>query len=141
MQAPSVLIVEDHDDSSQFFASVARAEGHRVQTASSGAEALRMAEESWPDLILLDLALPGIDGWEVARRIRAVGQERSRPVIIAVTALSQKDCDDAVVAGCDDCLRKPVDPEILRSVFRWFKLWAPKVPPSSLLTGNDPATC
>jgi len=139
MQVPSILIVEDHDDSSQFFASVARSEGHQVRIAIDGAQALRMAEETWPDMILLDLALPGVDGWEVARQIRARGSDRVRPVIIAVTALAPKDCDDAIAAGCDDCLRKPVDPEILRGVFRWFKLWAPKVPPNSLLSGSDPA--
>ena len=133
MPVPSVLIVEDHYDSSEFFASAAKAEGHNVRIAADGADAIRLAAEEWPDLILLDLALPIVDGFEVARQIRALEGNRNRPVIIGVTALSESDCDQALVAGCDDCLRKPVAPEILETLFRWFRMWAPQVPPSAIL--------
>ena len=83
--APAVLIVDDDDDNRYVYASFLRFKGFRVATASSGFEALVATQSSRPDLIILDLAMPGLDGWEVTRRLKEDPTTRDIP-IIAVTA-------------------------------------------------------
>ena len=101
-----VLVVEDDEDIADVLRRSLRQEGHEVRTASDGEEALRMASEFIPDLVVLDLGLPRIDGVEVCRRLRAGGDV---PILI-LTARS--DTDDRVVgldAGADDYLVKPFE--------------------------------
>jgi len=118
--APLVLVVDDHEDSRVIARVVLEAAGLRVCEAACGVEAIDVAVTLQPDVVLLDLILPGIDGWEVARRLR------SNPVaddmaIIALTALAQpEERGRAREAGCDEVLTKPVSPAVIARTVRRF---------------------
>ena len=107
---PQILVVEDEPTVSDVVARYLRREGYAVRTAGDGEEGLRLALHHQPDLVVLDLMLPGIDGLEVCRRLRA---QRPTPVIM----LTAKDEDhEAVVGlslGADDYVRKPFSPSEL----------------------------
>lgn len=86
---------------------------YQLLTAIDGAEGLELVEAARPDLILLDLSLPRIDGWEVARRLKASTELRHIP-IVALTAHAMRDDEaKARASGCDDYLRKPIDEDQL----------------------------
>ena len=106
-----LLVVEDHDELSDFLSRRLRRRGFEVCLARDGREALSLVETERPDLMLLDLNLPLIDGWTVARTLR----ERSNAVpIIALTAHAMSgDRAKALEAGCDEHHAKPVDFERL----------------------------
>ncbi|RQP21953.1 ATP-binding protein [Piscinibacter terrae] len=114
MQEPSawasprkVLIVDDNRDAAESLGLVLEAEGHEVRTAANGEQALRIALEWMPDLVLLDIGLPGMDGYEVARRLRAMDELRGCR-IVALTGYGQpSDRHRAEAAGFDDHLVKP----------------------------------
>ena len=90
----------------------------RVLTAGNGHEALARAREAGPDLILLDLKMPGMDGWEVVRRLKA-DPATARIHIVALTAQSMPgDREAALSAGCDEYMSKPVDLHALLAVLR-----------------------
>jgi DNA-binding response OmpR family regulator len=100
----TVLVVDDEAPLREFVRKNLEARGYGVVTASDGAEALAAAERDAPDLIVLDLMLPVLDGFEVARRVRA----RSGVPILALTALNEpRDEADARAAGVSDYLPKP----------------------------------
>lgn len=105
----SVLVVDDHDDSRELLASVLSLRGHRVVVAASGVEALRLVHEERPPVVLLDLALPDIDGWEVARRVKADPVLR-HITIFAVTAHAFRSATQAALsAGCERVFTKPLN--------------------------------
>jgi len=106
-----VLIAEDHDDNREGYAEYLSFLGYRVEQASDGDRAWLLAQELCPDVLLLDLALPGTDGWEVARRIRS-NPRTSGILIIALSAcVFPDDVERAKAAGCDLFLDKPCYPE------------------------------
>jgi CheY-like chemotaxis protein len=110
---PLVLVVDDHDDSRTIERLVLESVGFRVAEARTGREGLRVAADQRPAVVLLDMVLPEIDGWEIARQLRCDPETRNA-VIIAVTALaSHDDHDRAILAGCDEVLTKPVPPTSL----------------------------
>jgi CheY-like chemotaxis protein len=91
--------------------------GHEVQTCHDGLSALRAAEEFGPEVVLLDIGLPGMDGYEVARRLRE--QPLSpQPLLVALSGYGQaEDLRRSREAGFDQHLVKPADPEVLRALF------------------------
>jgi CheY-like chemotaxis protein len=104
-----ILYVEDNDDNIYMLKTRLTRAGHTVVVATDGAQGVAMAGSEQPDLILLDLSLPVLDGWEAARRIKAA-PETSRIPIIALTAHAMSgDEEKARAAGCDDFDTKPVD--------------------------------
>ena len=108
-----ILYIEDNDDNVYMLKSRLTRAGFTMIIATDGAEGVAMAASEQPDLILMDLSLPVIDGWEAARRIKA-GRETSRIPIIALTAHAMAgDQEKAMAAGCDDFDTKPVDLERL----------------------------
>jgi len=112
----SVLVVEDDPDAREALCDLLQSWGAQVSEAADGAEALRRIEDAPPDLALVDLGLPGIDGLEVARRARGTEQGR-KPFLVALTgysdALARKAAEDA---GFDLHLSKPVDPVALEKL-------------------------
>ncbi len=113
-KALCILVVDDNVDSADTMAMLLRMWGHTVHVAHNGTEALRLARKHAPRLILLDIGLPGMDGFEVARRLRKLGKAR-RAVLLAVSGYSQPDDRlHALSAGFDDYLVKPVDARELR---------------------------
>jgi CheY-like chemotaxis protein len=104
-----VLYVEDNDDNIYMLKARLTRAGHTVVIATDGAQGVAMAASERPDLILLDLSLPVVDGWEAARRIKAA-PETSRIPIIALTAHAMSgDEEKALAAGCDDFDTKPIE--------------------------------
>lgn len=112
-----ILVVDDNEDAAEMLALVLRKRGYAVVIAFDGEEALTMADAHQPEVVLLDIGLPGIDGYEVARRLRAkaFGAGRGdRPVLVAVTGYGQPaDRQRARDAGFDHHMVKPVAMEKL----------------------------
>src|SRR5579884_346373 len=109
-RGPLVLVVEDDETIRDLFASELASAGFMVLEAADGAVAIEKAQCFGPHAIVLDLMLPGVDGFKVARRLR--GDERTRDVaIVALTALMSKKFEElAFHAGCDSFMTKPVTP-------------------------------
>lgn len=120
MGSKSVLIVDDNAENLKLILVLLAASGCELVTAGDAAEALRRIEQRLPDLILLDLQLPGMDGLTLTRQLKA--QERTSGVpIVAVTAFAMKgDENKAREAGCDGYLVKPIDKRLLRSTVRQY---------------------
>ena len=119
--AKRILIVEDDLDNLRITETVLRLAGHEVSSAADGIEALDRLASFKPDLILIDLQLPRLDGWETTRRIKARPGLQSTP-IIALTGFALKGDETAArSAGCDDYLAKPCRPAVLREkVDKWL---------------------
>lgn len=113
-RAPLVLVVDDFDDGRELVAELLVGAGYRTLEAVNGSEALTKAAAQQPDLVLLDLSLPGgMDGWQLARELRAAAP-RERLRIVALTAHAGRQLHErALEAGCDDVLTKPCSPDAL----------------------------
>jgi signal transduction histidine kinase len=108
-----VMVVEDNLDSAEAMMLMLRAMGHQVTLANDGREALDMARREVPDVILLDIGLPGLDGYQLARRLRGMPETRAAR-LIAVSGYGQdSDRERSAAAGFDLHLVKPVDPAAL----------------------------
>jgi two-component system, cell cycle response regulator DivK len=104
-----ILYVEDNDDNIYMLRSRLMRAGYTVVIATDGAQGVALAASEQPDLVLMDLSLPVLDGWEAARRIKMT-PETSRIPIIALTAHAMPgDREKALAAGCDDFDTKPVE--------------------------------
>jgi CheY-like chemotaxis protein len=104
-----LLLVEDNEMNRDMLSRRLARRGYQVAMAVDGAEGVEMAHSERPDLILMDLSLPVIDGWEATRRIKA-GQHTSHLPVIGLTANAMAgDREKALDAGCDDYDTKPVD--------------------------------
>jgi CheY-like chemotaxis protein len=90
-------------------------EGFQVITAQDGAQAIDLARSEQPDLILMDLGLPVLNGWQAAQRIKASPDTRAIPIIALTAYALAEDRDKSFAAGCDDYLAKPVDFALLRA--------------------------
>ena len=121
MQGRAILIVEDNADAREAMRMLLELDGHLVMAAAEGVEALELARSKDPDIALVDIGLPGIDGYEVARRIRANGDRR--PILIALTGYGQpEDKRRASEAGFDSLLVKPVDPAALTDLLATLEI-------------------
>jgi two-component system, cell cycle response regulator DivK len=104
-----IMVVDDNRDNRELVVKVLRKHGYGILEAVDGEEALSLAIAELPDLILMDISLPGLDGYEVTRRLRAMPASRAIPVI-ALTAHAMKgDREKALAAGCCDYITKPID--------------------------------
>ncbi len=111
-----ILIIEDDDDARDSLAELLRLDGHHVTVASTGAEGVTSASSSTPEFVLVDIGLPDIDGYEVARRLRS-NPATSRMRLVAVTGYgTQEDRRSALAAGFDEHLAKPVALELLKAM-------------------------
>lgn len=106
----SVLLVDDYPDTLEMWTMYLRAQGYSVSTADNGIDALAMARSAHPNLVILDLDLPGISGYEVARRLRGAGDTATIPLIAATGYSADRQLDDARAAGFNAILVKPCDP-------------------------------
>lgn len=120
MTTKSLLVVDDNPENLKLILMILASSGYELVTASDAIQALRAIERRIPDLILLDLQLPGMDGLELTRRLKAKQDTRDIP-IVAVTAYAMKgDEAKAINAGCNGYLVKPVDKRLLRELVRRF---------------------
>lgn len=104
----TILVVEDNEPSRDALSRRLRRWGYRVVLATDGREAVTAAFEARPDVILMDLGLPGIDGWEATRRVKASPATRHIPIIVLSAHATTHDRDLALEAGGDDFDTKPV---------------------------------
>jgi CheY-like chemotaxis protein len=104
-----VLIVEDFDDTRDLLATIVRLKGCEASEATNGQEAIDVARREQPDLILMDLNLPILDGWEATRRIH-LQRETSHIPVVAISAQCVGDWRErALKAGARECMQKPVN--------------------------------
>lgn len=117
-----ILVVEDNALNMKLVRDVLQHAGFTVVTATTGEEGVRLARESSPDLVLMDLQLPGIDGHEALRRLRAGGSEAATPVVAVTAFAMHEDRARAIEAGFDGYLEKPISvrslPDQVRSFLR-----------------------
>ena len=116
-----VLVVEDEQDTAATCAMLMRLYGHEVQVATDGPTALQAVQSSPPDVVVLDLGLPKMDGWQVAQQIRQLSTEK-RPLLIAVSGYGDKGARlRSYESGIDLHLIKPVDPAELENLLKRFR--------------------
>jgi two-component system cell cycle response regulator DivK len=115
---PMVLVVDDYQDAREMYAQYLRAAGFRVEEARTGIEAVAKARELQPDCILMDLSLPGIDGWEATRQLKADGTTKHIPVVAITGHASELASRDARAAGCASFVLKPALPDAVLGELR-----------------------
>jgi len=118
MQKTSILVIEDDRDITELIRYNLEQEGFRVSAVADGERGLEAAMRSKPDLVLLDLMLPGMDGLEVCRRMRAADEGRSIPVIMLTAKGEEADIVVGLEMGADDYLPKPFSPRELMARIR-----------------------
>lgn len=104
-----ILLVEDNEMNRDMLARRLQRTGFEVVVAVNGQEAIELASSEMPALILMDLSLPVLDGWEATRRIKADPKTASIPVIALTAHAIASDRDEALACGCDDFDTKPID--------------------------------
>jgi len=112
-QNPLVLIVDDFEDNRMMYAQFLTFSGFRVAEAANGKEALEKAGQLLPDLIVMDLSLPVMDGWEATRRLKTDERTRRIPVLALTGHALGRHSEGAKEAGCDGFVTKPCLPEDL----------------------------
>jgi CheY-like chemotaxis protein len=106
---PKILLVEDNELNRDMLSRRLARKGYDVVLARDGAEGVAAAATEGPDLVLMDMSLPVLDGWEATRRLKASPETRSIPVIALTAHAMSTDREKAVEAGCDDYDTKPVE--------------------------------
>jgi two-component system, cell cycle response regulator DivK len=106
----TVLLVEDNEDNLVVYRTILEHVGFRVLEARDGEEGVSRAKEHLPDLILMDISIPKIDGWEATQRLKADNSTKDIPIIALTAHALEEDRQKALQAGCDGYLAKPVEP-------------------------------
>lgn len=120
MSQQTILLVEDSDDIRLLMKIILEMKGFRVLEATNGRQAIERALEERPQLILMDLSMPVMDGWEATRQLRQLEQTRDVP-IVGLSAHSYGERRElAIRAGCNDCISKPVDELALNRILSEF---------------------
>jgi CheY-like chemotaxis protein len=128
MASPTILLVEDNPDNRAIYGTILRHFGYEVAEAETGEDGLRVAREISPALILMDVAMPGMDGWEATRILKGDPETAGIPVIALTAHAMSEDRRRAEEVGCDAYLSKPVEPR--RVVAEVERLLARSSPPA-----------
>ena len=115
-----VLSIEDQEDNRRIVRDLLTSAGYEVIEAVNGDEGVTMAEQTRPDLILMDIQLPGLDGYEATRRIKANPALRLTPIIVVTSYALSGDEEKARAAGCDAYIAKPFDAMQLLAMVRQY---------------------
>lgn len=107
----TLLLIEDNEQNRYLATFLLEHRGFKVVAAASGLEGIKLAQSMRPDGILLDIQLPGMDGYVVAQHLRQVSSLQSVPIIAVTSYAMVGDREKALAAGCDGYLEKPIDPE------------------------------
>lgn len=106
----TVLLVEDNEDNLVVYRTILEHVGYIVIEARDGEEGVSRAREHLPDLILMDISIPKLDGWEATQRLKAAEETKRIPIIALTAHALEEDRQKAVQVGCDGYLAKPVEP-------------------------------
>jgi CheY-like chemotaxis protein len=110
MAPATILLVEDNPDNRTIYGTILRHFGYTVAEAETGEDGIRVAREIHPALILMDVAMPGMDGWEATRILKGDADTASIPIIALTAHAMSEDRRRAEEVGCDGYLSKPVEP-------------------------------
>jgi len=113
MEKKTILIVDDEQDILELIEYNLKNEGYSILTAQAGEQAIKIAKQSLPDLIVLDLMLPGIDGLEVTRYLRSTEQTRDMPIVMLTAKGEESDIITGLELGANDYISKPFSPKVL----------------------------
>lgn len=117
----TVLLVEDNEDNLVVYRTILEHVGYRVVEARDGEEGVERAKRELPDLILMDISIPKMDGWEATQRLKADPETRDIPIVALTAHALEEDRQKAVQAGCDGYLAKPVEPRrVVQEVERFL---------------------
>ena len=117
----TVLLVEDNEDNLVVYRTILEHVGYRVIEARDGEEGVDRAKRELPDLILMDISIPKMDGWEATQRLKADAETRDIPIVALTAHALEEDRQKAVQAGCDGYLAKPVEPRrVVQEVERFL---------------------
>lgn len=108
-----VLVVDDNEDNRRVLRRMLELEGHQVSSARNGELALAEARKGHPDLILMDLSMPGMDGWDATRHLKSEEALSTIPVVVVTGHLTSDEIRRAREVGCEDVVSKPVDYYVL----------------------------
>lgn len=118
----TILLVEDIDENREIYRIILEHHGHRVVEATDGEAALKAAREHLPDLILMDISIPGIDGLEVTRRLKENGSTKDIPIVALTAHAYPQDRARAESVGCNGYLSKPLGPrELVQEMDRFLR--------------------
>jgi two-component system, cell cycle response regulator DivK len=120
MMKKTILVIEDNEDNRRIMRDLLKSGGYEVIEAVTGEEGVTAAETYRPDLILMDVQLPGIDGYEATGRIKAKHSLQKIPIIIVTSYALSGDDVKAFEAGCDDYVSKPFSPRKLLAKIREY---------------------
>ncbi len=120
MTQKQILCVEDNDSNMRLVSRIVEGERHEFLTAADGATALAMAQRERPDLILLDINIPGMDGLELARHLKKDATLATIPIIATTANVLRGDRERCLDAGCDAYLPKPLDVRELQVLLRGY---------------------
>jgi len=112
-EGPLVLVVEDYQDAREMYAAYLQFSGYRVAEATNGLEAIEKTIELMPDIILMDLALPKVDGWEATKRLKSDERTKHIPIVALTGHALAGFAEGAREAGCDSFVTKPCLPDAL----------------------------
>jgi two-component system cell cycle response regulator DivK len=115
-----VLLIDDHEDNRRIVRDLLTSVGYELLEATTGEEGVAMAERERPDLILMDIQLPGFDGYEATRRIKANPALHAIPIIAVTSYALSGDDQKALAAGCDAYVTKPFSPRALLARIREY---------------------
>jgi two-component system, cell cycle response regulator DivK len=114
---PKILLIEDNEMNRDMLSRRLERRGYEVVLAVDGQTGVEMAETETPDLVLMDMSLPVLDGWEATRRLKAAAATQRIPVIALTAHAMSSDRDKALEAGCDDYDTKPIElPRLLGKI-------------------------
>ena len=120
MAGETILVVEDNPLNLELISDILEAHGYRVQAATSGAEAIKMVDAEKPDLILMDIQLPGLDGLTITGMIKEKPGDHDLPIIALTAHAMRGDEEKAKEAGCDGYISKPIDTRAVPKTVRDF---------------------
>jgi two-component system cell cycle response regulator len=115
-----ILVVDDEPINLKLVSRLLEIEGYEVITAQSGDASLRLIEQTPPDMALLDVMMPDMDGYELCRRLRQNPRTAGIPIVMLTAMVDENERLKGIEAGADDCLPKPFDVELLRALLRRF---------------------
>ena len=115
-----ILVVEDQDDNRRIMRDLLTSAGFDLIEATNGEEGVRMAKGDRPDLILMDIQMPVLDGYAATRRIKALPELRDTPIIVVTSYALSGDDKKAFAAGCDGYVTKPYSPRLLLAKIREY---------------------